>query len=513
MSGRSDSPSKTWRKLPARKALTRSWRSIRSINWREISENASDALRNASLYASDIGNPTVRLGVTGLSRSGKTVFITSLVNNLLAPHRLLFFDAVKDGRLERSYLAPQPDDDVPRFAYEEHLGALRSAPPIWPQSTRQISQLRVTLDYEPSGALRRTLNRNSLNIDIVDYPGEWLLDLPLLQKSYAEWSAEAIAQARAKGTLGPARDWLGVLAELDPAARQDEQVALRAARSFTSYLEQRRSDPHAPMTVPPGRFLMPGDLEGAPLVTFAPLDVPLKGEAPPESLWSMMSRRFESYKTSVVKPFFENHFARLDRQIVLVDALTALNKGPEAIRDLERAMSDILTCFKPGANTWLTNVINRKIDRIVFAATKADHLHHSNHDRLEAILERIVRDAIGRAAFEGAQIRTMAMAAVRATREATAGPDKLPCIVGCPMPGETVAGQLYDGTREIAIFPGDLPVDPEQALAEGLSAPEPGAEEMRFIRFRPPHPDESGAPLPHIRLDRAIDFLFGDKLS
>ena len=31
----------------------------------------------------------------------------------------------------------------------------------------------------------------------------------------------------------------------------------------------------------------------------------------------MMQRRYEAYKTHVVKPFFRDHFSRLDRQIDL----------------------------------------------------------------------------------------------------------------------------------------------------------------------------------------------------
>ena len=36
-----------------------------------------------------------------------------------------------------------------------------------------------------------------------------------------------------------------------------------------------------------------------------------------------MERRFEAYKTRVVRPFFRDHFQRIDRQIVLVDVLAA----------------------------------------------------------------------------------------------------------------------------------------------------------------------------------------------
>ena len=38
--------------------------------------------------------------------------------------------------------------------------------------------------------------RRLLNLDIVDYPGEWLLDLPLLGKTFAEWSARGAGARR-----------------------------------------------------------------------------------------------------------------------------------------------------------------------------------------------------------------------------------------------------------------------------------------------------------------------------
>jgi len=60
------------------------------------------------------------------------------------------------------------------------------------------------------------------------------------------------------------------------------------------------------------------------------------------------------------------------------------------------------------------------------------------------------------------------------TREAelavTAGAKPLPCIVGTPLNGEVFGAQTFDGRREVAIFPGDLPSDPDVALpSEGLA--------------------------------------------
>ena len=187
----------------------------------------------------------------------------------------------------------------------------------------------------------------------------------------------------------------------------------------------------------------------------------------------MMRRRYEAYKDVVVRPFFRDHFARLDRQIVLVDALAAFNAGPEALHDLEAALAGILDCFRIGRSTLLSSLFRPRIDRILFAATKADHLHHQSHDRLEAVLRRAVAKAAERAEYAGAAIDVVALAAVRATREAQVarGRDKLPSILGTPAPGESANGETFDGETEVATFPGDLPADPEELFKRRLSRP------------------------------------------
>ena len=127
--------------------------------------------------------------------------------------------------------------------------------------------------------------------------------------------------------------------------------------------------------------------------------------------------------------------------------------------DLERALTEILACFRPGRGSFLTDLFSRRIDRILIAATKADHLHHESHDRLQAIVRRLADRAISRADFSGAEVDVLAMAAVRATREGTVkqGRETLPVIIGTPLKGETIGGETFDGKTETAIFPGDLP--------------------------------------------------------
>jgi predicted YcjX-like family ATPase len=477
----------------------------------DITEEIRLAGRAIGEFGRALFNPTVRLGVTGLSGAGKTVFITALVHQLLHGGRLPVFEALASGRIARARLEPQPDDAVPRFDYETHVRALIEER-RWPESTSRVSELRLVIDYQSARGKNRTLT-----LDIVDYPGEWLLDLPLLATSYAQWSADTLKLSRSGPRAVLAARWHRHLATLNADAPENEQAALQAAQLFTTYLKDCRDEKFAMRLLPPGRFLMPGDLAGSPALTFAPLE--LSGsERTAGSLGAMMERRFEAYKDVVVRPFYREHFARLDRQIVLVDALAAFNAGPDAVKDLEGALAAILGSFRTGGATIASALFRPRIDRILFAATKADHLHHASHDRLERFLARMTERAISQAKFSGATVDVVALAAVRATREATVarGREKLPAITGTPLAGEAFGSDRFDGETEIASFPGDLPDDPAALFKNFAGLTTADETDYRFLRFRPPagEPGRTGTPtLPHIRLDRALQFLLGDRLA
>jgi hypothetical protein len=486
---------------------------LRAPRLSEIAEEARIAAASGAGFARGLVRPTLRLGVTGLARAGKTVFITALVHALIHGGRLPLFRPLAEGRIRRAYLEPQPDLAIPRFAYEDHLAALTAPDPVWPQSTRQLAELRLTVEFEPQHLVSRIVGLDRLIVDIVDYPGEWLLDLPLLAMGFEAFARQALAASRAPARARLAEAWHRRTAAADPAAPVDEAAASALAADFAAYLRACRAEPDALSTGPPGRLLMPGDLEGSPALTFAPLEVPAGARPPKGSLWATFERRYEAYKDRVVRPFFRDHFARLDRQIVLVDVLAALNAGPAATADLEAALTGVLAAFRPGRRRLPWRIFAPRIDRILFAATKADHLHRASHDRLQAVLGRLTARAAERAEIAGAGIAALALASVRATREARVMRDgeDLACIVGVPLPGEAMAGAPI-GDGEVAVFPGELPEEPDQALAGAAVGI---FEAFRAVRFRPgaveAGPD--GAPvLPHIRLDRALDFLLADRL-
>ncbi|MEM9307096.1 MAG: YcjX family protein [Pseudomonadota bacterium] len=443
--------------------------------------------------------PVVRIGVTGLARAGKTVFITSLVANLMDRGRMPHLVAAAEGRIDAAFLQPQPDDTVPRFDFETHLGGLTSDTPHWPESTRAVSELRLSLRVRRTGLIAGLQGPRTIHLDIIDYPGEWLLDLALLDKSYDTWADDTLARAQGRSE---ATVYLAQVAATDGAASLDETQAKALAAGFTAYLQAARAGGYYDCA--PGRFLLPGALEGSPVLTFAPLPA---GKQTRGSLRREMARRYEAYKRAVVRPFFRDHFARIDRQVVLVDALDAINKGPRAVDDLRRAMAETLGAFRPGRNAFLTQLFaGKRVEKILFAATKADHLHHSQHGKLTAIMEALLRDARDRADFAGARTQALSIAALRTTTEDTVQHDGQALDV--------VRGRLQDSGKPASLYPGELPGDPAKVLAPARAGAGAWLDaDYRVMNFAPSVLDlRPGDGPPHIRLDRAAQFLLGDRL-
>ena len=208
-----------------------------------------------------------------------------------------------------------------------------------------------------------------------------------------------------------------------------------------------------------------------------------------------------------MRPFFRDHFSRIDRQVVLVDVLGAINAGPRALHDLRQAMAEILTAFNPGKNGFISRIFQgRRVEKILFAATKADHLHHTQHPQLTALTRALLREARDRADFAGATTEALSIAALRTTVEET--------VDHRDGPLDVVRGRLLDSGKEAAFYPGLLPSDPGHLLSPARDGAETWGEgDYKVMRFAPAALTLApGEGPPHIRLDRAAEFLIGDKL-
>ena len=188
--------------------------------------------------------PVVRLGVTGLSRAGKTVFITSLVANLIDRGRMPQLRAAAEGRILAAYLQPQPDHSVAALRLRgPPRGADRPRAALAGEHPLDLDAAPVAAGARPPGCSTGFAGPRTVHLDIVDYPGEWLLDLPLMNQSFEDWSAAAIATARAPGPrrrmprAGSPR-----LAACDPAAAARRGRGPRRWRpAFTGYLAAARA--------------------------------------------------------------------------------------------------------------------------------------------------------------------------------------------------------------------------------------------------------------------------------
>ncbi|MCZ8499118.1 YcjX family protein [Vibrio lentus] len=91
------------------------------------------------------------------------------------------------------------------------------------------------------------------------------------------------------------------------------------ADSYTRYLHTCKDN--GLHWVQPGRFVLPGELEGAPVLQFFPCAAP-EGKFSKTSNYAVLKARYEEYQQKVVKAFYKVTSRHSEsRQIVLVDCL------------------------------------------------------------------------------------------------------------------------------------------------------------------------------------------------
>ncbi|TPG49273.1 ATPase, partial [Roseomonas nepalensis] len=347
---------------------------------------------------------TLRLAVTGLSRAGKTVFVTSLITNLLALgrsfdtlpslHQRLAGQAAGSGapsRLRSVRLVPPGSSETPLFDHARNLATLTAVEPNWPPRTNDLTETAIELVLDREGTFRKHLGPERLRLEILDYPGEWLLDLPMLNQSFQAWSRETLARLREAPRSLACAAFLEQLPTVEPGARAEHERLRRLHGLYRDGLHACQNE-YGLRLLQPGRFLCPGPRADAPFMWFFPLD-----EVPDHPLRSttaaLLEERFEAYKADMRARFFETHFARFDRQILLVDVLGALHSGRDAFLDTEQALALIAGCLtykQDWGSLWSRQ---SAIERVAFVATKADHVPHNHRTNLCHLLRDLVEGA------------------------------------------------------------------------------------------------------------------------
>ena len=424
---------------------------------------------------------TLRIGVTGLARSGKTVLLTSLAACLLAPNAL-------DGRIRAARLAPSGAASLPRFDHAGHLAALAADPPRWPRRTDSVSLL--ALDLELGLPTRR------VRLELLDYPGEWLLDLPLLEQSFQNWSASVLARLRQPQWATITRDFLAFSTGLPAAAAMDEALAEAGHRLYRTTLIRLRDEAGLSM-LQPGRFLMPAPGASPPWERF----FPALGSG---GLHTLLTRRYDAYVDAVRRDLVSPLFGQVDRLVVLADLLSALHTGPLAFADARAALGSAASALR-WRGSWLDafaalaqlRLPARVIRRVAFAATKSDHVALRQRGNLASLMGRIVE--IGPATAQGGRPDAVfAVAAARCTE------DFVWTLDGHPV--SAVRGRVLGERQLTRSYPGEVPDSPpDAAFWTHPFLDLPAFEPMRL-------PEGGRRGLPNIGIETLLCFLLEDLL-
>lgn len=447
----------------------------------------------AALDASPLGQRRHRIAVTGLQRSGKTVFITAFAHALLtaarAPMASFPFFPWRE-HVQQVELLAIPG--IPRFPFEERLDQLLSERPAWPAPTTGLSGLRVRIRHGDLGLLRSALSSTATtDLDLIDYPGEWLLDLPMLTQSFRDWSLQMEELANSVGRADLAKPWLDAVRSIDPNAPENPAELARIAGLYRDYLLRCRQERHL-CFVQPGRFAL-ADEAIDPVSLFFPLSTVPSARFGTRhgTMGAALIRRHADY-LKLVRQFHGDVFGRLGKQVLLVDLLSALQQGRESFADLGLAIRSISDAFDELTHPLLKLLPIPKVDRLAVVAAKADHVTADQH----ANLVNLLRDMIGEPFLLATARRSglMAVASVRATTDLKLKVNDLamPFLRGIP------AGRDEVLDIQPGVIPGTIPAADQW-------------DEVAFHirRFEPPRlgPSFRDRPLPHINLDKVLQFL------
>lgn len=469
----------------------------------------------------------VTIGLCGLSRSGKTTLITAFGHLL---HNLNVTDAKHDGiaRLLSAHASPDHragffhDKTVtkakipPRarvgsgratFPYEQYLGNLlgsntASARPEWPQRTAELSEFTLTVSYRKTRRLLKWLpageHSGQLTLRLLDYPGEWIIDLSLLSQDYDDWCRHCAVLFDSEPLAGidSARSWAAHCRALDPAAPSSEEEVNRLANGYQALLRELHEDELTLTLLPPGRLITESAEARGDISRFFPLIGLADGESAVQdgtdhALGTILQDRFERYKADVVRPFNREYFSRIRDQIILVDCIKAIEAGQAGLQSLTRSLSLLLRAFHYSErNAWFARLAallpfgRPSIQRLYLVATKADLIAKPQVRQLSDLLRLLSADITE--GLPEVPCRHYAVAAVRTTE-------------WCQYQGhECIRGELEDGEHKA--------VAPPPWVIPGNEVAVRTARPYRFMRFRPPGADPRyGNMVPNLGVDALLN--------
>jgi len=366
-----------------------------------------------------------RIGITGISNSGKTVFLTSLINHL-KDHDPEFFRIGSSGDISiEQFTSIKNEDEHQRkqFNYDLYRDTLVNKL-NWPEKTTDSSYYNCSFVRSDWGSTKSVL-------EFFDFPGERMADFKIFEKSdFIEWSEYILKDlADFKDTRELASCYLSYIKKdkIDESGLIDNYKRA-LGKLFLGY--KPVISPTTFQLSKNGSVIETMDLNEIVKTRHCGLDessqftpIPTEMAEDYPQIAAKFSENYRRYRKEVVMPLF-SYLKECHRLIVLIDVPTLLAAGSVMYNDSQKMLKQLFEVLGPGstmfdkflktfAELFIPKWYPAGITRVAFACAKGDMIHPLDRDNLRMLLMQMVRKIPGY--YEGLKAEYFVMSSVVST--------------------------------------------------------------------------------------------------
>ncbi|KXJ60704.1 MAG: hypothetical protein AXW14_03695 [Alteromonas sp. Nap_26] len=340
---------------------------------------------------------THRFTITGLSRSGKSMLFTSLITMLKSRSEegyacMPLLRYLPPSQVLDMHIAPI--DGYKPFPHLDNLEALKRGE--WPSATEEAYGFKLIVRLKQTGSLKKhLLPHTDVVFEFIDYPGEWITDIPMLNKPYAQWSDSAWAQLSSGPQQYFATPWKQFVNEFDFEQAPTPERITQLINAYRDYLIEAKANGIS--LLQPGSFLLESSDFDWKNFGFTPLPSSITSDIS-HPWFKAFDKHYGSFQKAWLTPLKQSIFKETDKQIILVDLFEGLNHSRQHLYQLKETLSHLADTFVYGQSSWFSRTVLKKqqIGRVAFVATKADLIPSNQRENLLSLLTQVTEGARAR---------------------------------------------------------------------------------------------------------------------